>query len=256
MKRTSRPEVFKRFAPYAEAKPSGPTSRFTPDHQKRFETERKGSGEETMARLRVVLVEDGTFAHGSLRGPLESLDIDVVAEGAEWAALVDEAQARSADAFVVAAGRDPRMVYEMAAGDRAVIVVTDDLSDVAVAPAVERGAFGFAAFPLQGPLFHAQMRAAVSRAFEGARARAEANLLREQLETRKLVERAKGILMDRLGLTEQEAFRKLQRASQDENRKMRDIAESVVRAEKMFGVDMADVQPRDVDHARHARTAS
>jgi len=209
-----------------------------------------------MTRLRVVLVEDGTFAHGSLRRPLEALDVDVVAEGAEWSTLADEAHARSADAFIVVAGRDPRLVYEMAAGDRAVIVITDDLSDVAVAPAVERGAFGFATFPLEAPLFHAQMRAAVSRACDAGRARAEATLLQEQLETRKLVERAKGILMDRLGLSEHEAFRKLQRASQDENRKMRDIAESVVRAEKMFGVDVADVQPRDVDHARRARTAS
>lgn len=209
-----------------------------------------------MARLRVVLVEDGTFAHGSLRGPLESLDVDVVAEGSEWAILTDEAHARSADAFIVVAGRDPRTVYEMALGGRAAIVITDDLSDVAVAPAIERGASGFVPFPVDGPLFHAQLRAAVGRASETARARGEATELRDQLETRKLVERAKGILMDRLGLSEQEAFRKLQRASQDENRKMRDIAESVVRAEKMFGVDVADVQPRDVDHARRARTAS
>jgi response regulator NasT len=209
-----------------------------------------------MARLRVVLAEDGTFAHGSLRGPLEALDVDVVAEGSDWQTLVDEAQARSADALVVVAGEDPRLLYEMAAGDRAVLVITDDLSDVSVAPAIERGAHGFVPFPVDGPLFHAQLRAALVRACEAAKVRTEAEGLRDQLETRKVVERAKGILMDRLGLTEQEAFRKLQKASQDENRKMRDIAESVVRAEKMFGVDPADVQPRDVDHARQARSAS
>jgi two-component system, response regulator PdtaR len=209
-----------------------------------------------MARLRVVLVEDGTFAHGPLRGPLEALDIDVVAEGSEWSALADEAQARSADAFVVVAGEDPKILYEMAPGDRAAIVITDNLSDVAVQPAIEHGAGGFLPFPFDGPLFHAQLRAALMRACEAAQARAEAAALRDQLETRKLVERAKGILMDRLGLTEHEAFRKLQKASQDENRKMRDIADSVVRAEKMFGVDAADVQPRDVDHVRRARSAS
>lgn len=209
-----------------------------------------------MARLRVVLAEDGTFAHGSLRGSLEALDVDVVAEGSDWQTLSDEAQARSADAFVVVGGEDPKLLYEMSPGDRAVVVVMNGLSDVAVAPAIERGAHGFVPFPLDGPLFHAQLRAALQRACEAAKARSEAEALRDQLETRKVVERAKGILMDRLGLTEQEAFRKLQKASQDENRKMRDIAESVVRAEKMFGVDVADVQPRDVDHARRARSAS
>src|SRR5205823_12481052 len=115
---------------------------------------------------------------------------------------------------------------------------------------------GFVPFPLDVELFRVIARAAVTRAADLARARSEAAELREQLENRKLIERAKGILMERLGLSEHEAFRKLQRASQDENRKMRDIADSVVRAEKMFGVDVADVQPRDADHARRARSAS
>jgi response regulator NasT len=209
-----------------------------------------------MARLRVVLAEDGTFAHGSLRGLLEGLDVDVVAEGSDWPSLLDEAHARSADAFVVVAGENPKLLYEMAPGDRAVVVVTDKLSDVYVAPAIERGAHAFVSFPVDGPLFHAQLRGAIVRASEMGKAKTEADALRDQLETRKIVERAKGILMDRLGLTEQEAFRKLQKASQDENRKMRDIAESVVRAEKMFGVDPADAQPREADHVRRARSAS
>ena len=208
-----------------------------------------------MAGLRVVLVEDGTFAPGSIRGALEALDIAVVAEGSEWSMLADQAQARSADAFVVVAGKDPRILYEMSPGDRAAIVVTSELSDVATAPAVEHGASGFAAFPLDGPSFHAQMRAAVARASDAAKSRSEAAELRDQLDTRKTVERAKGILMDRLGLSEQEAFRKLQKASQDENRKMRDIAESVIRAEKMFA-GVQDLQPRQVEHARRARPAS
>ena len=207
-----------------------------------------------MARLRVVLVEDGTFAQGSLRGALEALDVDVVAEGAEWDSVVDQAEARSADAFVVVAGEDPGILRDMAPGDRASVVVTDRLSDVAAASAVEKGAFAFVAFPLDGPLFHSQVRAALERAAEAGRMRKEIAELRDQLESRKIVERAKGILMDRLGLSEQEAFRKLQKASQDENRKMRDIADSVVRAEKMFGVGVEDLRPRRPEPA-HSESA-
>jgi len=212
-----------------------------------------------MARVRVVLVEDGTFAHGSLRDALEALDIDVVAEGADWGSLADQADARSADAFVVVPGEDPKVVYEMATGDRAAIVVTDLLSDIAVAPAIERGAFGFVAYPPEGSLFHAQLRAALARAADQTRAREDAAMLRDQLETRKLVERAKGILMDRLGLSEQDAFRKLQKASQDENRKMREIADSVIRAEKMFAASVEDLHPRETretEAPRRARSAS
>lgn len=209
-----------------------------------------------MARLRVVLVEDGTFAHGSLRDALEALDLDVVAEGADWGSLTDQAEARSADAFVVVPGENPSVLYDMAPGERATIVITDRLSDTDVAPAIERGAFAFVPYPPQGPLVHAQLRAALARAADGARAREDAAVLRDQLETRKLVERAKGILMDRLGLSEQEAFRKLQKASQDENRKMREIADSVIRAEKMFGADVEDLHARQAETARRARPAS
>ena len=209
-----------------------------------------------MARLRVVLVEDGTFAHGSLRDALEALDLDVVADGSDWASLADQAEARSADAFVVVPGEDPELLYKLAPGDRATIVITDRLSDTSVAPAIEAGAFAFVPYPPEGPLVHAQLRAAVARATDAARAREDAAALKDQLESRKLVERAKGILMDRLGLSEQDAFRKLQKASQDENRKMREIADSVIRAEKMFGAGVEDIHQRHVESERRARPAS
>jgi AmiR/NasT family two-component response regulator len=63
------------------------------------------------------------------------------------------------------------------------------------------------------------------------------------LETRKVVERAKGVLMRRLGVSEEAAYRKMQKASQDENRKMRDIAESILSAERLYGADADPEQP-------------
>ncbi|MGH2728069.1 MAG: ANTAR domain-containing response regulator [Actinomycetota bacterium] len=208
-----------------------------------------------MARVRVILVEDGTFEPGSLRSALEELDVDVIAEGADWTALADQAVARSGDLFVVAAGEDPQLLYAMSATDRPVIVVSTNLSDVAVAPAVENGAHAFVRFPIDAGVFHAQVRAALARTAELAKARRQADELRDQLETRKLIERAKGVLMDRLGLSEQDAFRKLQRASQDENRKMREIADSVIRAEKMFAEKPAE-EPVVAEDRRRARSAS
>lgn len=208
-----------------------------------------------MGRLRIVLVEDGTFAHGSLRETLEQLEVDVVAEGSDWSTLVDQAEARTADAFVVVAGEDPRLLYDIRSSTRPSIVVTAQPTDVVLAPAVENGAFSFVAYPVDAAMFHAQVRAAVARSADLSNARREADEVRDQLETRKLVERAKGILMERLGLTEHEAFRKLQKASQDENRKMREIADSVIRAEKMFGEKTA-AEPTPAEPSRRARTAS
>lgn len=58
--------------------------------------------------------------------------------------------------------------------------------------------------------------------------------LRDALETRKLVERAKGILMRRLNLTEEEAFRRMQRRSQNENKKLSEIANAIITADGML----------------------
>ena len=58
--------------------------------------------------------------------------------------------------------------------------------------------------------------------------------LTEKLETRKWVERAKGILMDRHGLSEQDAFMRIHKQARNTNRKMRDVAESIVEAYKVI----------------------
>ena len=58
--------------------------------------------------------------------------------------------------------------------------------------------------------------------------------LREALEARKVVEKAKGILMRRLDLSEEEAFKRLQKQSQDTNRRLSEVAEAIVMADRMF----------------------
>lgn len=64
--------------------------------------------------------------------------------------------------------------------------------------------------------------------------RQEADNLRQALEDRKILERAKGILMKRTGLDEPEAFRRLQKLARDNNRKLVDIARNIVMAEEAF----------------------
>lgn len=64
--------------------------------------------------------------------------------------------------------------------------------------------------------------------------RQEAANLRQALEDRKVIERAKGILMKRTGLDEPDAFRRLQKLATDNNRKLVDVAHSIVMAEGAF----------------------
>jgi len=64
--------------------------------------------------------------------------------------------------------------------------------------------------------------------------RKEAADLRQALEDRKVIERAKGLLMKKVGLDEQEAFRRLQKLAMDSNRKMVEVAHMVLTAEEAF----------------------
>jgi signal transduction protein with GAF and PtsI domain len=58
-------------------------------------------------------------------------------------------------------------------------------------------------------------------------------VIQEELEVRKLVERAKGVLMKRQGLSEDEAFKRMRKASMDSRKTMREIAEAILLTEKM-----------------------
>jgi response regulator NasT len=61
----------------------------------------------------------------------------------------------------------------------------------------------------------------------------ENRTLSEKLETRKVVERAKGLLMEKQGLSEQEAFRKIQKASMNNRKSMREVAEAILLTNEM-----------------------
>jgi len=68
---------------------------------------------------------------------------------------------------------------------------------------------------------------------ENAELMVKTKVIQEELETRKTIERAKGLLMRQQNLTEEEAFRKLQRQSMDLRKSMREIAEAIILIDKM-----------------------
>jgi response regulator NasT len=75
------------------------------------------------------------------------------------------------------------------------------------------------------------------RRFEDLQAhKREAEDLRQALEDRKIIERAKGILMTKAGLSEPDAFRRLQKVASDKNRKLAEIARMIVTAEEALAL--------------------
>ena len=74
------------------------------------------------------------------------------------------------------------------------------------------------------------------RRFEQFQAlRKEAADLKQALEDRKMIEKAKGILMKKAGLDEQDAFRRLQKLASDKNQKLVEIARMILTAEEAYG---------------------
>ena len=97
-----------------------------------------------------------------------------------------------------------------------------------VSRAIEAGVFGYLVKPFRESDLLPAISAARARHAELAALREEAESLAEALATRKVVERAKGLLMERERLSEQDAFERLRRASQVSGRPMKVVAEALI----------------------------
>ena len=97
-----------------------------------------------------------------------------------------------------------------------------------VSRAVEAGVFGYLVKPFREQDLLPAIETARARHEELAALREEAESLTEALAARKAIERAKGLLMEKEGLSEQDAFARLRKASQVSGRPLRVVAEAVV----------------------------
>ncbi len=109
-----------------------------------------------------------------------------------------------------------------------IVMLTAYGQDELVARAVEAGVFGYLVKPFREQDLLPAIRTAKSRHEELLALREQADSLAEALASRKVIERAKGLLMEREGLSEQEAFARLRKASQASGRPMSVVAEAVV----------------------------
>ena len=94
--------------------------------------------------------------------------------------------------------------------------------------------FGFLVKPIKQDDLRAAIAIAMQRFDQFRSLRAETGELRRAIEDRKVVERAKGVLMKKAGLDEEEAFRRLRRLARDNNQKLVDVAQMILKAEAAF----------------------
>ncbi len=188
--------------------------------------------------IRVLVAEDNALERSTLVDLLGALGHMVVAEVESGTAAIEKAQQFTPDAVLLdmhmpgASGVQAAEEIANALPGTAVVLITGDLSlTLSTADVLRSTAVALLPKPTPPTTLDATLRMAVTRARELIEARREAAEARQQLEARKLIERAKGILMRRTGSSEQEAYRIMQRSSQDRSVRMVDIARAVIESE-------------------------
>ena len=112
----------------------------------------------------------------------------------------------------------------------AILLLTSHADPDLSSRALAAGACGFLVEPLRRDELGPALDIAVMRFRELEAVRRENEALRQKLESRKLVDRAKGLLMTRLGLSEPEAFRRIQKTAMDTRKSMADVAQTLLLA--------------------------
>jgi len=188
-----------------------------------------------MESYRILIAEDEPLTRMMLRARLEKIGHQVVAEAENGVQAVQAARVHEPDLIIMDI-RMPEMDGIEAARaiiqERpcAIVFLTAYSEQELVEAASEAGAFGYLVKPFRKEDLGPAIEIAMLRFRELQARNREVEELKEALETRKLIERAKGILMQRLALTEEEAFKRIHFQARNQNKKMREIAESIITA--------------------------
>jgi len=184
--------------------------------------------------VRVLIAEDEALIRMDLREMLTEQGHEVVGEARDGAEAVALARGLAPDVVFMDINMPVMSGIEAATviGEEhiaPVVMVTAFSQAGYVEQAAAAGAMAYIVKPFSAADVLPAMAVAVSRYTEAASLASEVTDLTQRLETRKVVDRAKGILMAR-GMGEPEAFKRLQRLAMDKRKTIREIAEAVVLA--------------------------
>lgn len=188
---------------------------------------------ETNGKLRIVIADDEPIIRLDLKSMLEGVGYEVVAEVGDGLKAVEAARTLRPDVIIL----DIKMP-EMDGIDAAKIISEEKIAPALLLTAYsqvdlvnrakEAGVFSYLVKPFKEADLLPAIEIAISRWEEFLELEKQARDFEDKLETRKSVDRAKGILMDQYGLKEQEAFRRIQVQSMNTRKSMREIAEAII----------------------------
>ncbi len=191
-----------------------------------------------MERVRIVIAEDESITRMDLHETLTNLGYLVVGEASDGRSAVNLARELRPDLVIM-----DIMMPDLNGIEAAKILTEEKIAPVLLLTGysqkdlIEKARDAGVVAYLLKPFGEADLAPAIEIAlarFQEMKALAqEVADLKDALETRKLVDRAKGLLMDKQGLTEAEAFRKIQKMSMNTRRPMKEIAEAIILANEI-----------------------
>lgn len=191
-----------------------------------------------MDRKRVIIADDESLIRMDLREMLANLGYLVVGEVADGRSAVNQARELRPDVVIM----DIKMP-DMDGIEAAQILTEERIAPVVLLSAYsqrelmdrarEAGVVAYLVKPYREEELTPAIEIALARFAEFAALQRQVSDLQLALETRKLVDRAKGILMDKQGLNEADAFRKIQKMSMDNRKSMKDVAEAIILAHQV-----------------------
>jgi two-component system, response regulator PdtaR len=189
----------------------------------------------TLERTRVIIADDESLVRTDLREALTELGYLVVGEVGDGQSAVNMARELDPDVVVMdikMPGMDGIEAAQVLTQEKIapVVLLTAYSQKELIDRAKEAGVVGYLVKPFRETDLAPAIELAIARFAEFRTLEQEVDNLAEALETRKKVERAKGILMDQQGMTETEAFRKIQKMSMNTRRPMKEVAEAIILA--------------------------
>jgi two-component system, response regulator PdtaR len=189
-------------------------------------------------RTRVIIADDESLIRMDLREMLTNLGYLVVGEVGDGRSAVNLARELRPDIVLM----DIKMP-DMDGIEAAKVLTEERVAPVLllsaysqqelVQRAQQAGVAGYLVKPFRESDLAPAIEVALARFSEFRAVEREVGNLQEALETRKAVDRAKGILMDTQGLSETEAFRKIQKMSMDHRKSMRTVADAIILAHQI-----------------------
>ncbi len=183
--------------------------------------------------IRVVIAEDEAIIRLDLRETLEDEGYDVVGEtgrGDDAVTLVRDLRPDLAILDIKMPGIDGLEAARIITAERicGVLMLTAFSQREVIEEARDAGALAYLVKPYQKSDLIPAIEVAIGRFREMQHLTGEVDGLVEQLESRKIIDRAKGLLIDECGMREGEAFTFIQRTAMSERSRMREVAERVL----------------------------